>query len=103
MIAFLNRASGPTGYPWKFNAAYTRYRADQIEMMFRKVRGGVIQTVARKMDVIASEHYCGRNITSADHLERFYFARDLGLIRWERWENFALLRPPDMTSTKWPI
>jgi hypothetical protein len=97
MIAFLNRASGPTGCPWKFNAAYTRYRADQIEMIFRKVpRGGVIQTVARKMDVIVSEHYGGRNITSADHLERFYFARDLGLIRWERWENFALLRPPDI-------
>jgi hypothetical protein len=66
-------------------------------MIFRKVpRGGAIQTVAHKMDVIVSEHYGGRNITSADHLERFYFAPDLGLIRWQRWENFALARLPDI-------
>jgi hypothetical protein len=99
MIAFLNRASGPMGCPWKFNAAYTRYRADQFDIMFRKVaRGRVVQTVARKMDLIVSEHYGAKSITSADHLERFYFARDLGLIRWERWENFALLRPPDVNQ-----
>ncbi len=32
-------------------------------------------------------------MSSADHLERFYFARYLGLIRWERWENFSVPKP----------
>jgi len=96
VVARLNRAASPAACPMDFNAAYTRYRADQIEMTFRVVRrSGSIQSIARNMEVVISEHYGGADIAHADHLERFYFARDLGLVRWERWENFADSQPPD--------
>src|SRR5262249_33477009 len=39
------------------------------------------------------DHCGGRDPELANHLERFYFARALGLVRWEHWENLA--RPGD--------
>jgi hypothetical protein len=95
VIAHLNRETSPTGCPANFDTTYTRYRADQ--MTFRVVtRTKSIQSIIRNVDVLVSEHYAGDDITHADHLERFYFARDLGLVRWERWENFAAKRPPEI-------
>jgi hypothetical protein len=97
VIAHLNRETSPTGCPANFDTTYTRYRADQIDMTFRVVtRTKSIQSIIRNVDVLVSEHYAGDDITHADHLERFYFARDLGLVRWERWENFAAKRPPEI-------
>ena len=34
----------------------------------------------------------GAGVEAADHLERFWFVRGLGLARWERWENTAKSR-----------
>src|SRR5690242_9368139 len=31
--------------------------------------------------------YGGEQPASADHVERFYFTRELGSTRWERWQN----------------
>jgi hypothetical protein len=97
VFAHLNRETSPAGCPFRFNTAYTRYRADQITMTFRLVtRKGNMQSINRSTDVVISEHYGGDDIAHADHLERFYFGRDLGLVRWERWENFAAARPTEI-------
>jgi len=97
VVARLNRATSPTGCPTHFNTAYTRYRSDLIDLEFRLISPTKdAQIISRKLDVIVSEHYAGDDMVHADHLERFYFARDLGLLRWERWENFAISQQPDI-------
>jgi len=93
-LARLNKGRAMSECPTAFNTALTRYRADTIDVPFRILDKSLRLTETTKpVDVIISEHYGGEDITSADHLERFYFARDLGLIRWERWENFAVPKP----------
>jgi hypothetical protein len=39
------------------------------------------------LTTLISEHYGGEHPESADHVERFYFTRELGSTRWERWQN----------------
>jgi hypothetical protein len=97
VVARLNRDTSPTGCPTQFNSAYTRYRTDLIDMDFRVIgRSKDVESISIKVDVVISEHYGGDDIAHADHLERFYFARDFGLLRWERWENFAISQLPDI-------
>ena len=36
---------------------------------------------------LISDHYGGADRDTADHVERFYFTRELGGTRWERWQN----------------
>ena len=92
--ARLNKGRSISACPLFFNTALTRYLADTINVPFRVVGKSEPPTdFVKPVDVIVSEHYGGNQIVSADHLERFYFARDLGLIRWERWENFDLPKP----------
>ncbi|HVT26452.1 MAG TPA: hypothetical protein VHE81_00395 [Lacipirellulaceae bacterium] len=38
---------------------------------------------------LISNHFGGRSIDKAGDLERFYFTRELGLVRWERWESLG--------------
>ena len=38
---------------------------------------------------LISEHYGGERAEGAGHVERFYFTRELGSTRWERWQNPA--------------
>ncbi len=64
-------------------------------MPWREAATGRVGTVP--LDAVVSEHHGGAAIAHAEHLERFYFARDLGLVRWERWENMAVSRLPDRT------
>jgi hypothetical protein len=94
-LARLNKGHLSTECPTVFNAALTRYRLESIDVPFRiSATSERLTETTKPIDVIISEHYGGEEMTSADHLERFYFARDLGLIRWERWENFAAPKPP---------
>src|SRR4029079_17625507 len=82
-LARLTIASRPDDCPSQFNKAYTRYRRDKITLPFRhsKISTGSDQ---HELEVILSEHYGGSAVYVADHLERFFFARGLGLVRWER-------------------
>src|SRR5262249_22019473 len=99
-VARINKGRSISECPTVFNAALTRYRADTIDVPFRILGKSAPLTVTiRSVDVIISEHYAGEQMTSADHLELFFFARDLGLIRWERWENFGVGKPP--TFERW--
>ena len=39
------------------------------------------------LTTLISDHYGGAGPSDADHVERFYFTRELGGTRWERWQN----------------
>ncbi len=99
-VAWLNITASPESCPRHFNVAFTRYRLDRIAFPFRIIEAGSpVTTTTRRLDVVVSEHYGGRDIGSADHLERFFFARKLGLVRWERWSNRQVSRQPGAAET----
>ena len=91
-MARLNIAPSIESCPRRFNDAYTRYRRDEVEFPFRIVGPGKVRDERHRLDVVVSEHYGGSDIPSADHLERFFFARGLGMVRWERWANGKVTR-----------
>jgi hypothetical protein len=94
-VARLNIATSPAACPALFNAAFTRFRLESIELPFRVVDDpSHVRELPVVLEVIVSEHYGGHDIRTADHLERFYLARGLGLVRWERWANANLPQPP---------
>jgi hypothetical protein len=75
-------SGGPPTCPARFNAAYTKWRVAPFR--YRGVPGqGTPVTLA----TLVSDHYGGANPATADHVERFYFTRELGGTRWERWQN----------------
>lgn len=93
-VVRLRIAPSPQACPAAFDASLTRFRRTRLELPWRDAatgRGGVAV-----VDAIVSEHYGGADITTAHHLERFVLARDLGMVRWERWENAAIARRPDL-------
>jgi len=58
--------------------AFTRYRLELIRFDFHPA--GV-----RWLNTIVSEHYDGEAIAGSSAMERSYFARGFGLVRWEAW------------------
>jgi hypothetical protein len=68
--------------PSSFNPAFTSWRAAPFR--FRAAPG---QGAPITLTTLISEHYGGANPATADHVERFYFTRELGGTRWERWQN----------------
>jgi hypothetical protein len=68
--------------PSRFNAAFTSWRVAPVTYRAAPGQGAPVT-----LTTLISEHYGGANPTDADHLERFYFTRELGGTRWERWQN----------------
>ena len=68
--------------PSRFNAALTSWRV----AMFR-YRAATGQGQPITLTTLISEHYGGASRATADHVERFYFTREFGGTRWERWQN----------------
>lgn len=96
-LARLTIARSVVECPSRFSNAYTRYRRDTITVPFRIVRRGkATATRSQPVDTIVSEHFGGRSIEAANHLERFYFGRGLGKYRWERWEDRSKSKEPDL-------
>lgn len=97
-VARLNIVPTMTSCPPSFGDAYTRYRRDTVEFPF--LLAGRLDDLdnvkghRQALDVVVSEHYGGRDIATADHLERFFFARGLGMVRWELWSNRRVSRDP---------
>ena len=67
------------------NAAFTRYRREQVTFPF-VVKGG---RVIRTLDTIISEHYGAARIAAAANMERSYYAHHLGRVVWEAWTRGA--------------
>lgn len=83
-LVVLRITRGPALCPLRYVPAYTRWRRLPVEYPW--FDGDAPQPPFRAESII-SEHYDGRGIERARHLERFWFGRDLGMLRWERWER----------------
>jgi hypothetical protein len=70
--------------PPRFNAAYTTWRVAPFRYRAAPGQGSPLA-----LTTLVSEHYGGAAPATADHVERFYFTRELGGSRWERWQNAA--------------
>ena len=83
-VARLNdlRAGHQDTCPSRFNQAFTSWRV--VPFRYRAAPG---QGAPVTLTSLISEHYGGASRTTADHVERFYFTRELGGTRWERWQN----------------
>lgn len=92
----LRIAPSPRACPAAFDASLTRFRRTRLDLPWRDAATG--RTGVIEADAIVSEHYGGGEIATAHHLERFVLARDLGMVRWERWENAAVARRPDLAQ-----
>lgn len=68
--------------PARFNPAFTSWRV--VPFRYRAAPG---QGTSIMLTSLISEHYGGASRATADHVERFYFTRELGGTRWERWQN----------------
>jgi hypothetical protein len=83
-IARLNGVRGGRhdACPARFNAAYTRWHIAPFRYRAAPGQGKPVT-----LTTLISAHYGGADPVSADHVERFYFTRELGGTRWERWQN----------------
>jgi hypothetical protein len=68
--------------PARLDAAFTRWYVQPM-----RYRAGDGQGAPVTLTTLISEHYGGEHPDSADHVERFYFTRELGSTRWERWQS----------------
>ncbi len=92
-VVRLNKARGPDECPLAFVPSLTRWRTARIDLPWREAATGAVS--AAPAEVLVSEHFGGAGVETADHLERFWFARGLGLVRWERWEHTGRSRLRD--------
>ncbi len=79
----LQRTGAPDRCPARYVASFTRWRRAMVEYPWMD------DTAPRppfRADSMISEHFGGRDMMTSDHLERFWFAQGLGMVRWERWE-----------------
>jgi hypothetical protein len=89
-VVRLRIAPAAAACPARFDESLTRWRRTALDLPWRDAATG--RTGTAPVDAIVSEHYGGGAIATADHLERFVLARDLGMVRWERWDNAARSR-----------
>ena len=78
------RGGNQEACPARFNAAYTSWHVAPFRYRAAPGQGRPIT-----LTTLISDHYGGAHRDSADHVERFYFTRELGGTRWERWQNAA--------------
>jgi hypothetical protein len=92
-VVRLNKTRGPDQCPTAFNESLTRWRTSRMDLPWREAATGAVASAP--VEALVSEHFGSGSIRTADHLERFWFVRGLGLTRWERWEHTARSRLPD--------
>jgi hypothetical protein len=81
--------------PARFNAAYTHWRMKPV-----RYRAAPRQGAPVTLRTLISEHYGGGRRDTADHVERFYFTRELGGTRWERWQSAKGNRQHDAAAVE---
>ena len=79
-------APSPEACPRGFTMSLTRWRSRRLDFPYL-VRG---RPAGRfEAEFIVSEHYTHPTVEGSNALERFWFARGLGKVRWEAWVNLA--------------
>lgn len=78
----------------RFANSYTDWHVEPLTLRTRTADG--VQPHA--FQVLISNHFGGPTIETAKNLERFYFTREFGLARWERWQNLDLQQRPNDVS-----
>jgi hypothetical protein len=82
LVARLNGA--PVGRPCSSdNAAYTRYRLEQVSIPFL-IAG---TRVSHTLPTIISEHYDEASVAQAHAMERTFLAKGVGRAVWEAWSK----------------
>ena len=84
-------SQNPSACPDRLNYSFTRWQVKPVH--FRYKSGEKESPV--DLETLISEHFGGRDVATAGHLERFYFTRELGWTRWERWQNLLQREKPD--------
>jgi hypothetical protein len=98
-VAALRTTRTSAECPTAFDASYTRWREVQIDwpVLFDGVRDPARPELPQVATII-SEHFGGAQAAQADHMERFYLADGIGLIRWERWEQAGRSQRPELAE-----
>ncbi len=82
----------PGRCPGRLGYAYTRWHVQPVT--YRDSTRG--RAGRATLSTLVSEHFGGKDVGNADHLERMYFTHELGYTRWERWQNLGVHdRPRD--------
>jgi hypothetical protein len=72
--------------PQRFNHAFTRYRRVTEDFPFQHIVGnGPPTRRTASLPTIIVEHFDAASIARAHALERFYYVRGFGKLRWEAW------------------
>jgi hypothetical protein len=76
--------------PTAFDYAYTEWHMTSL-----RYRASLAGDMTAALRTLVSSHFGGTSVARARHLERFYFTRELGWTRWERWQNNKYGENPD--------
>jgi len=76
--------------PTAFDYAHTEWHTTSL-----RYRMSLSGDLTQPLRTLVSSHFGGKAVASAGHLERFYFTRELGWTRWERWQNTNYSKDPD--------
>jgi hypothetical protein len=79
--------------PTAVDSAFTEWHYTQFA--YRASLDGKLTPPLR---TLLSSHFGGTSIETADHLERFYFTKEFGWTRWERWQNMDMSKDPATQS-----
>jgi hypothetical protein len=89
-IAELRTTRAAAECPSAFDRSYTRWREALVDwpVLFEGRRDPARPELPQAPTII-SEHFGGEHDSGANHMERFFLTRGVGLIRWERWEQLG--------------
>jgi hypothetical protein len=96
-VAELRITRGAADCPSAFDKSYTRWRETLVDwpVLFDGKRDPARPQLPQT-PTIQSEHFGGLDDAAAGHMERFYLARGIGLVRWERWEQLGRSPRPSL-------
>jgi len=80
LVATLAKSNWSDAKP-PLGKAFTRYRLEPVSFPYSFGKG----VAELRVSTVISEHYDGETIAGSQALERSYFAKGFGLVRWEAW------------------
>lgn len=95
LVALLSGEPSADARPATLSAAFTRYRRENVGFLFHPAGWQLV-------DCIVSEHYDRETIDASQAMERSYFGRGFGLLRWEAW-NRTPETPADLSDRYHPV